>query len=208
MFLSFNTLCQPLSSPHLHSLCWCLPQFSCLLLPPSLLFFLCLTACLFSPLYSLPSPHLLLICHFPLSILPVFPPSSFLLSSFVSLSRFCLFLHVILWHNILPFMSVFFLCFLSISAGFPPAGPARSILVVYFLSLKPWRWIIEQTDPWLHSCCLGVVCVFSLIPFQYFKCLWSCFSLYVFLNNWSASVYCMHLVFVVSVCAFCAVFTC
>ena len=61
------------------------------------------------------------------------------------------------------------LCFsfvsLSIFYDSPLGSPNRSILVLYFLSLKPWRWIIEQTDLWLHSCRFGVcvcLCLFSV----------------------------------------------
>lgn len=56
--------------------------------------------------------------------------------------------------DIIFYLSGFFLCLLSI------VEPNVFVLVVYCLvSLEPWRWIIEQSDPWMHSCCLAVVCV-------------------------------------------------
>lgn len=115
---------------------------SCSLLLSSLSDFLLVSSSVFSSL----SPHLLFCCcHFPLPPLPV---SFFSVWYFVSLSVFSLLLHVILSHNIpsvsLPFFFVFLL-----SLWTRPG---------YFLCLKPWRWIIQQTDPWQHSCCLGVVC--------------------------------------------------
>ena len=96
-----------------------------------------------------------LICHF-------FPSISVSLSLSLSLSLvLCQPVCFILRHYI-PSLCFSF-CFPFYLYDSPPGSPSRSILVVYFLSLKPWRWIIEQTDLWLHSWCLGVrLCLFSV----------------------------------------------
>lgn len=74
-FISRRTFCQPLSSPLLCSLWWCLPQFSCLSLA-SFLLSLLLPACFLfppPPLYSRLFPHLCL-----LFVIYVFSSSSLL----------------------------------------------------------------------------------------------------------------------------------
>lgn len=161
-FISRRTFCQPLSSPLLCSLWWCLPQFSCLSLA-SFLLSLLLPACFLfppPPLYSRLFPHLCL-----LFVIYVFSSSSLL--SVVVLS----FLYIIYWRNAfvsfslcVSFAFVFCLVFsFHDSSWFPPGCSVRFILAVYFLSLKPWRWIIEQTDPRVLLGRCVCVCVFVLV---------------------------------------------
>lgn len=113
----------------------------------------CLTARLFPPLCV----HGCLYISVP--YLSFFSSISFSLSlSLVLRQPVCLFHSSTLYSAF-----VLFLCFPFYLYDSPPGSPNRSILVLYFLSLKPWRWIIEQTDLWLHSCCSGVcLCLFSV----------------------------------------------
>lgn len=124
-----------------------------LYLPLLSLFLLCLHV-VSSFLYSLPSLYFYI---HPLS-LPSGPLSACLCSPF----SFILFFIIMFYIYLSPSF-----CFLLVDT------PASSILVVYFVSLKPCRWIIEQTDPWLYSCCSGVMHWSFLIPYRFFKCFWS-----------------------------------
>lgn len=163
-FISRRTFCQPLSSPLLCSLWWCLPQFSCLSLASFLLSLLCLPAFCFLLLLCIHGCFHISVCYLSFTSFPL-PPSCLLLS--------CLFLYIICWHNAFVSFSlcvsfVFVFCFVfsfHVSSWFPPGCSVRFILAVYFLSLKPWRWIIEQTDPRVLSCYWGgmCVCVFVLV---------------------------------------------
>ena len=154
---------------------------------------------------------------FPLSVWMLFPPLcihsclyilSFKLSFFFPLClcqpvRLSLF-SCILFSKIILSLIVFFVClfvlfyfFLSLSLDDPPATPSRSILMVYFLSLKPWRWIIEQTDPWLRSCCSVVWCrSFLQIHFSSLSAPGLVF-LSAYLNNLSISPGCTPYVWLV-----------
>lgn len=197
--ISFSTHCVSL----------CQPQISILSVDVSLNFhvscslllfcLLCLIASFFPPLCIHRCLYISIFClSFPFIFLPCLFLAFLFLSSFVSLSVFAFFLH---WHNILSLS----LYFPFVSHYLPDSLQAdpRSILVVYLPSLKPWRWIIEQTDPWLHSCCLGVVCLFFWFHFSSLSASgFVCLS--VFLNNLGVPA-----VVVPCVCAhFCAVFVC
>ncbi len=197
--ISFSTLRVSLCHPaDLYSLRWCVPQFSRLLLPP-----LCLLSSL-SDCLLFPSLYLHLffffICHFPLISLPCLFPLFSLSSSFVSLSVFAFFscilfidivFHLYLW--IFPF--VFCLT---------PSSRPRQVYFSVLLSVSKALEMNYWTDwPLAAQLLFGCgVCVFSLIPFQFFKCFWSCMSLSVFVL---LSV-CVNLVWV---CVhFCAAFVC
>lgn len=156
LFVCLSTHCQPLSSPHLSVFTSPAPSQS--------------------PLSPLSDCFLL----FVLAVSTSFFIYDFLLSlSSLSLSgplsarlSFPFLLLIILRRNV-PSLSLFFLRFLALSPS-----PSRQPQQVYFSGLlsvsSPWRRIIEQADPWLHSCCLGGV--------------WLSF-LCVFLNNYGVSVF-------------------
>lgn len=100
-FISRRTFCQPLSSPLLCSLWWCLRQFSCLCLASFLLSLLCLPAFCFLLLCIHGCFHIS-VCYLSFTSFPL-PPSCLLLS--------CLFLYIIYWHNAFVSFSLCVLCF-------------------------------------------------------------------------------------------------
>lgn len=129
-FISRRTFCQPLSSPLLCSLWWCLPQFSCLSLASFLLSLLCLPAFCFLLLLCIHGCFHISVCYLSFASFPL-PPSCLLLS--------CLFLYIIYWHNAfvsfslcVSFAFVFCLVFsFHVSSWFPPGCSVRFILAVY-----------------------------------------------------------------------------
>lgn len=155
------TLCQPLSSPDLFfSLLMC-PLISMSLSTPCCSLSLLCLCVVSSSLYSLSSlDFFYFICHFPPSSVSF--SSLFSLWSFVSLSLFA-FSSCILFFEII-------VLYLSFSPFVVFCWYPRQFYFSALLSLspKPWRWIIEQTDPWLYSCCLGVMHWSFLIPYRFF----------------------------------------
>lgn len=147
----FATRRCPLSFPHPSSLSLSLASF-------------------FSPLYL----HCLLppASPFHLSLCSVSPPRVFLL--YLPILPACMSLPSSLrtsFFDIIVSVFVVFspsLCFFVISPS-PCRRPQRVYFSGFTFCLSGLcGWIIEHADPWLHSCCLGVVCLFS-VPFLFLE---------------------------------------